>query len=85
MPSAGNWVGAGQLGPSPSCFVPNGFGSAKPKRFLGRAVPDRSVKQWPGPALNHVVPSLGRAGPSPARIFDHVKSKYYNYIKFITY
>jgi hypothetical protein len=29
--------------------------------------------------------SLGRAGPSPTRIFDHIKSKYYNHIKFITY
>jgi hypothetical protein len=31
------------------------------------------------------VPSLGRAGPNPARIFNHIKSKYYNHIKFIAY
>jgi hypothetical protein len=31
------------------------------------------------------VPSLGRAGPSPDRIFDHIKSKYCNHIKFIAY
>jgi hypothetical protein len=38
-----------------------------------------------GPALNHVVSSLGHADPSPTRIFDHIKLKYYNYIKFIAY
>jgi hypothetical protein len=27
--------------------------------------------------------SLGRAGPSPTHIFDHIKSKYYNHIKSI--
>jgi hypothetical protein len=32
--SVGNWVGLGQSGSSPSCFVPNGFGPAKPKDFL---------------------------------------------------
>jgi hypothetical protein len=42
--SAGNWAGSGQPGPSPLSFVPNGFRLAKPKRFLGRAVPARSVK-----------------------------------------
>jgi hypothetical protein len=49
--SAGNWVGPGQPDPSPSCFVPNGFGPAKPKIFLGRVVPARSVKivTQPGP------------------------------------
>jgi hypothetical protein len=47
--SAGNWAGPGQPGPSPSCFVPNGFGPGKPKHFLGRAVPARSVKTFVGP------------------------------------
>jgi hypothetical protein len=49
----------------------------------------------PGPSPSCFVPNwfgpgkfkqfLGRAGPSPARIFDHIKSKYYNHIKFIAY
>jgi hypothetical protein len=55
--SAGNWAGPGQPGPSPSCFVPNGFGSAKPKRFLGRAVLARSVK------------TVVQPGPKPRRAF----------------
>jgi hypothetical protein len=82
--SAGNWAGPGQSGPSPSCFVSNGFGQTKPKIFLGRVVPARSVKTVAQPGPKHVVPSLGRAGPSSARIFDYIKSKYYNHIKFIS-
>jgi hypothetical protein len=49
--SAGNWVGPGQPGPSPSCFVPNGFGPGNPKKLLDRVVRVRSVKNsgpaWP--------------------------------------
>jgi hypothetical protein len=41
-------------------------------------------KQWSIPTLNHVVPSLGCADPSPTYIFDHIKSKYYNHIESIT-
>jgi hypothetical protein len=32
--SAGNWAGPGQPVPSPSCFMPNGFGPGKAKQFL---------------------------------------------------
>jgi hypothetical protein len=56
-PSAGNWVGPGQPGPSPSCFVPNGFGPGKLKYFLGRAVPARSVK------------TVAQLSPKPRRAF----------------
>jgi hypothetical protein len=55
--SAGNWVGPGQPGPNPSCFVPNGFGPGKPKHFLGRAVLVRSVK------------TVAQPGPKPCRAF----------------
>jgi hypothetical protein len=55
--SAGNWAGPDQPGPSPSCFVPNGFGPAKPKRFFGRAVPAQSIK------------TVVQPGPKPRRVF----------------
>jgi hypothetical protein len=47
--------------------------------------PKKPEKQWSSPTLNHIVPSLGRAGTSSTRIFNHIKSKYYNHIKFIAY
>jgi hypothetical protein len=55
--SAGNWAGPDQPGSSPLCFVPNGFGPEKPKQFLGRAVPARSVK------------TVAQPGPKPRRAF----------------
>jgi hypothetical protein len=55
--SAENWAVPGRPGPSPSCFVPNGFGLRKPKQFLGRAVPARSVK------------TVAQPGPKPRRAF----------------
>jgi hypothetical protein len=55
--SAENWAKPGQLGPSPSCFVSNGFGPGKPKQFLGRAMPSRSVK------------TVVRPSPKPRRAF----------------
>jgi hypothetical protein len=56
-PSAGNWAVSGRPGPSLSYFVPNGFGPRKPKQFLGRAVPVRSVK------------TVAQLGPKPRRAF----------------
>jgi hypothetical protein len=55
--SAGNWAGPGQPDSSPSYFVPNEFGPAKPKWFLGRAVPARSIK------------TVVQPGPKPRRAF----------------
>jgi hypothetical protein len=34
----------GQLGPSPLCFMSNGFEPVKSKFFLDRTVPDRTIK-----------------------------------------
>jgi hypothetical protein len=60
-------------------FVLNVFGLAKLKRFLGCVLPVRSVTVVQSvPKPRRVF--LGRAGPSPARIFDHIKSKYYKHI-----
>jgi shikimate O-hydroxycinnamoyltransferase len=65
--SAGNWAVPGRPGPSPSCFVPNGFGPRKPKQFLGRAVPARSVKTvaqpGPKPRRDFVGPCRPKPGP----------------------
>jgi hypothetical protein len=62
--SAGNWAGPGQPGPSPLCFVLNGFEPAKPKIFLARAVPARSVK------------TVAQPGPKPRRaFFGHCRPK----------
>jgi hypothetical protein len=47
----------GQPGLSPLCFVSNGFGPTKLKRFLGRVVPARSVK------------TVVQPGPKPRRAF----------------
>jgi hypothetical protein len=57
----------------------------KAQNFFGLCRVNQSVKTVAQFGLNHVVHLLGHAGPSPARIFDHIKSKYYNYRKFITY
>jgi hypothetical protein len=50
-------IGPSQPGPSPSCFGPNEFGPGKPKQFLGRDVPARSVK------------TVAQPGPKPRRAF----------------
>jgi hypothetical protein len=83
--SAVNWAGLGQSSACSSCFVPNEFEQTKLKRFLGRVVPARSVKTvvQSGPKPRRAF--LDRAGSSPAHIFDHIKSKYCNHIKFIAY
>jgi hypothetical protein len=47
----------GQIGPSPSYFVPNGFGLSKTKRFLDRTVLARNVK------------TVIQSGPKPYRTF----------------
>jgi hypothetical protein len=62
-----------------------GSDQESPKNFWAVPCQPEVQKQWPNPTLNHVVPSLGLAGPIPARIFDRIISKYYNYIKSITY
>jgi hypothetical protein len=63
--SAGNWAGPGQPGSSPSRFVPNGFGPEKPKHFLGRAVPARSVKTVAQPGLKPRRAYVGPCQPKP--------------------
>jgi hypothetical protein len=54
-------------GRSPSCFVPNGFEPTKPKRFLGRAVPARSIKTvaQPGPQPRRALFGPCRLKPGP--------------------
>jgi hypothetical protein len=63
-------IGSGRAGParsSPSCFVPNGFRPGKPKQFLGRAVPTRSVKivAQPGPKPRRAFVGSCRSKPGP--------------------
>jgi hypothetical protein len=63
--SAGNWAGPDQPGLSSSCFVPNGFRPVKPKNFLGRAVPARSVKTVVQPGSKSRRAFFGSCWPKP--------------------
>lgn len=65
--SAGNWVGSGRFGPSPSCFVPNWFRPGKLKNLLGRVMPVRGVKTVAQPGLKPCCGFVGsyRAKPGP--------------------
>jgi hypothetical protein len=60
-------LGIGPGRASPSCFVLNGFGPGKPKQFLDRAVPARSVKTvaQPGPKLRRAFVGPCRPKPGP--------------------
>jgi hypothetical protein len=79
-------IGLGRPGLSSFClFVSNGFRPRELKKYLDCVVLTRNVKIVARRALNHVVSLLGRAGPIPTYIFDHIKSKYYNNVKFIAY
>jgi hypothetical protein len=64
---------------------PGRAGLASPKPIMLHAVLVRSVKTVARPSSKSRRAFVGPYGPSLTRIFDHIKLKYYNHIKFITY
>jgi hypothetical protein len=55
------------------------------KKLLGCVVSVQTVQKWSSSILNLVVASLDCIDPNLDHIFDNIKLKYYNHIKFISY